>query len=192
MREQEFDSVLRAARTGAEWAWRHLYEELAPVVLGYLRQQRAPSPEDVLGEVFLQVVRDLHRFEGDLGGFRSWVFTIAHHRLIDARRKEQRRRVEPQPAEDVAQHLPPEESETRMVDQLASQDALELLELLTPDQRDVLLLRVVGDLTVREVAETLDKTEGAVKALQRRALSALEKHLPHSAYPEAGEGRSRG
>ena len=71
---------------GDEAAWSEIWAELAPAVLGYLRGSNAPDPEDVLGETFLQVARDVNRFEGDWVAFRSWVFTVAHHRLIDARR----------------------------------------------------------------------------------------------------------
>src|SRR6266545_5138463 len=95
MSPERFSSLLEAAREGSEAAWLELYNGLAPVVLGYLRANSSPDPEDVLSEVFLQVARDIPRFEGDERGFRSWVFTIAHHRLIDARRADARRAVEP-------------------------------------------------------------------------------------------------
>ena len=97
MSPERFSSLLEAAREGSEAAWQELYEGLAPAVLGYLRANGAPDPEDVLSEVFLQVARDVGHFEGDERGFRSWAFTIAHHRLIDARRHSARRPVELSP-----------------------------------------------------------------------------------------------
>src|SRR3954469_7365164 len=101
MTKGRFTSLLEAAREGSEDAWQELYTGLAPVVLGYLRANGSPDPEDVLSEVFLQVARDVVKFDGDETGFRSWVFTIAHHRLIDARRHSARRPVElsPEPPE---------------------------------------------------------------------------------------------
>ena len=86
MSTERFTTLLAAARDGSEAAWQELYNGIAPVVLGYLRANGSPDPEDVLSEVFLQVARDIATFDGDERGFRSWVFTIAHHRLIDARR----------------------------------------------------------------------------------------------------------
>src|SRR5438067_382498 len=68
-----------------------VYRLLAPAVLGYLRTQGVPDPEDVTGEVFLQVARDLHRFKGDDDALRRWVFTIAHHRMVDSHRRRARR-----------------------------------------------------------------------------------------------------
>src|SRR4051794_16341135 len=104
MSAERFTTLLDAARQGSEAAWQELYGGLAPVVLGYLRANNAPDPEDVLSEVFLQVARDITTFDGEERGFRSWVFTIAHHRLIDARRHSARRPL------DLAAE-PPEPSE---------------------------------------------------------------------------------
>jgi DNA-directed RNA polymerase specialized sigma24 family protein len=64
-----------------------LYRRLAPPVLGYLRSQGVADADDLLGEIFLQVVRDLSRFRGDDAALRRWVFTIAHHRIVDTRRR---------------------------------------------------------------------------------------------------------
>lgn len=70
-----FTRVLERAREGDEIAWTALYDDLSGPLLGYLRGRGAPEPEDQLGETFLQVARDLPRFDGDETGFRSWVFT---------------------------------------------------------------------------------------------------------------------
>ncbi|HEY1517508.1 MAG TPA: sigma factor, partial [Solirubrobacteraceae bacterium] len=59
------------------------YRDLAPAVLGYLRALRVREPEDVLGEVFVQVVRDIGRFRGDDDALRRWLFSIAHNRVMD-------------------------------------------------------------------------------------------------------------
>lgn len=177
-----FPTVLAAAREGAEWAWAQLYRELAPSVLGYLRARGAAEPEDVAGEVFLQVVRDLPRFEGGESDFRSWVFTIAHHRLIDDARRSARRPVEP--AAEVSEwQASAEDAEEGVTRALASERVIRILGELAPDQRDVLLLRVVGGLTVSEVASTVGKSEGAVKALQRRGLAQVKKALAAEGVP---------
>ena len=87
----EFESVLAAARTGSPRAHERIFRALAPVVHGYLRLQGATEPEDLTSEVFLAVLRNLGSFDGDEPGFRSWVFTIAHRRLLDERRRAVRR-----------------------------------------------------------------------------------------------------
>src|SRR5688572_9308341 len=122
-----------------------VYRELAPAVLGYLRAQRAPEPEDLLGEVFLQVARDLPRFRGDDDHLRRWVFTIAHHRLVDDRR---RRAARPQHADAAVPDRPaPDPAASRLDDEL-----LAAIGLLTPEQREVVVLRFVADLPLAAVA----------------------------------------
>jgi RNA polymerase sigma factor (sigma-70 family) len=127
----------------------------------------------VVGEVFLEVVRSLHRFHGDEAGFRSWVFTIAHRRLIDARRATRRRPVDPAPAEDLEPALPAVEGEAPVLEQASTDAVLALLGRLGEDQREVLVLRLVAGLTTREVAEVTGRSPEAVKGLAKRGLARL-------------------
>jgi RNA polymerase sigma factor (sigma-70 family) len=180
---QGFDRVLAAARRGDETAWTELYLDLAPVLTGYLIGQGSPVAEDIASETLLQVVRDLRRFQGDEVAFRSWVFTIAHHRLIDAVRQAAVRpsdAVEPQVLE---RHGPVATFEDDAIGHLGPAELEHLLVATTPDQRDVLLLRYVADLSLHEVAEVLGKEYNAVKALHRRAMDALRAHIGAGAYP---------
>ncbi len=181
--DERFDAVLSAARDGDERAWAIIYDDLAPVVLGYLRGQRATHAEDTASEVFLQIVRDLPRFQGDESNFRSWVFTITHHRLIDARRTASRRPSEPTPSEQIDPLLPASESEPLALENVATEEIHRLCEILTAEQRTVILLRFVSGLTLPEIAEVVGKRVGAVKAMQRRALAMLRKELTSDPYP---------
>ena len=174
---RDFESTLLAARAGGEWAWAALYRQFSPPVLGYLRARGAAEPEDVLGEVFLQVARDVHRFEGDERAFRGWLFTIAHHRLLDEARRRGRRPVELAPADVLAEAGPHGDVEGEALEEIGTARVLDLMSRLSPDQQNVLLLRILGDMTVEEVARTLGKRPGAVKALQRRALEAVKREL---------------
>lgn len=176
----EFERVLQAARLGAPWAWDVIYRELAGKVTGYLRANGAPDPEDLTSEVFLQIVRDLRNFDGDERAFRSWIFTVAHHRLLDERRRRGRRFTEVS-AEGAEAPEPHGDAEAEAIARLGSAEALALLEALSPGQRDVLLLRLVADLTVEEVARAIGRRPGAVKQLQRRGLEALRKKLSEEA-----------
>jgi RNA polymerase sigma factor (sigma-70 family) len=126
--------------------------------------------------VFVAVLRNLGRFEGDEASFRSWVFTIAHRRLIDERRR-LHRRPPPQPLADAPDVRAPDDVEASVAHTLSMRRIRELCERLTPDQRDVLLLRLLARLTVDEVAAALGKTPEAVKALQRRGFVAIGRLL---------------
>lgn len=165
-----------AARAGAPWAFERLYTELAPVVTGYLRFQGAAEPDDLTSEVFLGVFAGLSSFEGTEQQFRSWVFTIAHRRLIDERRRAVRRPSEPTDDPGTLDG-PGGDAEVEALDALGLRRVYELCATLSPEQREVVLLRVVGDLTVEQVARTVGRSVGAVKALQRRGLTALRKKV---------------
>ena len=171
-----FESRLEAARSGEDWAWEAIYAEMAPRVLSYLRANRAPDPEDLLGEVFLGAVRDLSSFHGSAQELRAWLLTIAHHRLVDARRRSARR---PEvPASDALETIGPVgDAEHEALARLGTERVGQLLEQLTEEQRAVLLLRIVGDLSIDQVAQALGKRAGAVKQLQRRGLLAVRRAL---------------
>lgn len=173
----DFGAVLVAARGGEEWAWGLLYDAVQPSIRGYLRAQGASEPEDLVGEVFVQMVRDFAGFEGGEREFRAWAFVIAHHRLLDDRRRRGRRPVTPASAGVIERHGPVGDAEIEALEALDAQRVRALIEGLARDQRNVLLLRIVGDLTVEEVARVVGKRPGAVKALQRRGFAALRQQL---------------
>lgn len=170
-----FSSVLDAARSGAEWAWTVLYRDLAPVVLGYLRAQGARDPEDLTGDVFLQVVKSLPAFQGNEPEFRSWVFVIAHRKLIDERRYHGRRPVEAAEAPLIESHGDAGNTEDEALQRLGAGEITEVMNQLSRDQRDVLLLRILGDMKVEEVGRAMGKSASAVQALQKRGLNRLKK-----------------
>jgi RNA polymerase sigma-70 factor, ECF subfamily len=175
-RADDFPSVLAAAKTGEEWAWTWLFRRFAGPVTGYLIGRGSPDPEATAGETFLQVAKGINRFDGDEESFRSWLFVIAHRRMIDARRAASRRPILT-PLE--SQHLdsPVADPEHEVLDPLMTDEMTEALQRLTDPQREVLLLRIVADLSLEEVASIMGKRVGAIKALQRRALTAVKAHL---------------
>jgi RNA polymerase sigma factor (sigma-70 family) len=177
MFHSDFDSILAAARAGGEWAWASIYDELAPTLRGYLMSRGAAEPDDLVGEVFLQVVRDLSTFDGSERDFRSWVFTIAHHRLLDEARARTRRPHEPRAHEDLGEALGLGHAEEEALIRLGVQRILGLIHQLSSDQQDVLLLRVIADLSIEEIGRIVGKRPGAVKALQRRGLANLRKEM---------------
>ncbi|WP_158543005.1 RNA polymerase sigma factor [Phytoactinopolyspora halophila] len=172
----DFDVVLEAARSGAPWAFERLYHDLAPAVYGYIRLQGSAEPEDLCSEVFMGVFAGLSSFDGSEQQFRSWVFTIAHRRLTDERRRFSRRPTVPTSDADVLDRLGGD-AEKEALDALGSRHVHELCSELTAEQRDVLFLRVVADLSVEQVAGVVGRSNGAVKALQRRALTALREKI---------------
>ena len=178
----KFDAVLAAAVIGAPWALERIFTALSPVVAGYLRMQGAREPDDLTSEVFVAVLRNVGTFRGDEAGFRSWVFTIAHRRLTDERRRSVHHAMVTSMADDHDAPAPDDVAETAL-QSLAVERVRELCDQLVPDQRDVLLLRLVGRLKVDEVATTIGKSSGAVKALQRRGFRAIGRILEREGVP---------
>ena len=178
--DESFATLLTAAQSGGEWAFERLYRSLAPAVAGYLRVQGAPEPEDLTSEVFERAFSGIGRFRGGESQFRSWIFTIAHHRLTDERRRAGRRPVR---ADGDLPEVVAGDVEDEAVRRLATDRVRRLCEGLVPDQRDVLLLRMLAALTVEEIAQALGKSPGAVKALQRRGVAALKRQMQEQGVP---------
>lgn len=165
--------VVAAAQAGNDAARVAVYQTLAPPVAGYLRAQRAVDVEDLVSDIFVQVFTHLPSFEGTWAQFRSWVFTIAHHRLADQRRRLARRPTcDPLP-DDLHDGL----DRDPVLDRLAVRRVAALLHDLRADQRDVLLLRILADQSIEQTAQILGRSQAAVKGLQRRGLAHLRKRV---------------
>ncbi len=167
-----FAEVLAAARDGEDWAWAELYRELAPELLRFLNALGASDAEDCLGETFISMVRQLPGFEGDEAGLRSLAFMIARSRLVDSWRKAGRRPLQTELVHATEPVMPG-------ADAAALDDAgvSEILAALSPDQRSVVVLRLLHGFSVAETAEILDRSAGAVKQLQHRAVASLRSEL---------------
>ena len=171
-----FASTLAAARQGATWAWEQIYRDLYGGIYAFLRGTGlGDETEDVLSETFLSVARDIHRFDGTEDAFRAWVFTIARRRGQDAWRARGRR---PETADglepgDIAEEQWLGDVETEALSDISMMELRAVIRGLSVLQRDVILMRVVADMSVADTARALDKSEGAVRVLQSRALKAL-------------------
>ena len=172
-----FEGVLAAAQAGAEWAVAALYRELQPRVLRYLAAREPREAEDLASDVWLDVARGLGRFRGDEVGFRAWVFTIARRRLLDLNRKAAVRGRTALPPELIGGERIAGDVEDEAIAALETERAIARIATLPKDQADVVLLRVVADLGVADVARIVGKRPGAVRALQLRALRNLARTI---------------
>ena len=166
-----------AARAGADWAWRELYRETAPSVDRYLRARGLRDADDVVGETFVNVVRSIDRFEGSEIAFRAWVFAIARNVATDELRRVIRHPSAPASVEELEAHGPRGDVEREAMAALVSDRIGRLLDALTTDQRDVLLLRIIGGLSIDQVAAAVGRKPGAVKMLQARGLAAIRREI---------------
>lgn len=134
----------------------------------YLRSQVGDTADDLVDEVLLSAWEHVGRFRGTESQFRSWIFAIAHHRVVD----EHRRRRDEQPLDRVAFQRARDDTEAEALSRVAEGEIRQVLAELAPAQRQVLLLRLVADLSVEQTAAVLGRSSGAVKALQHRAIEA--------------------
>ncbi|WP_255405485.1 RNA polymerase sigma factor [Sinomonas sp. R1AF57] len=153
-----------------------VYRVLAPAVMGYLAGRGVDDPEALTQDVFVTVLPRLGSISGGASGLRSFVFSVAHARVVDHYRRHERRprSVDYDPLLDGRLSS---SAEHEALVATGNSDAELLIGKLKGDQREVLLLRIVGEMSIEEVASTLGKTPGAVKQLQRRALKALREHV---------------
>ena len=134
--------------------------------------------EDLTTQTFLRMLEAIGRFRWREVPFSAWLFRIAHNLAMDHFRANRRVQSE----ETVPEPPGSEESsaEDQAFDSLGRAGMLEMIERLSPEQRQVLTLKFLYGFANAEVAAILEKTEGAVKSLQHRALASLQKHVPRS------------
>jgi RNA polymerase sigma-70 factor (ECF subfamily) len=169
-----FDSLLEASKRGDETAFTALWRWLHPPLVRWLAVVARDDADDLASEVWLAVARALDGFEGGDQQFTAWVFTIARRRVIDgARRRARRPRSSPLDGIDPAD--PTSAAALSAAEELET--TLDLLRQLTPDQREVVALRVIAGMSVAETAQVVGKSEAAVRVLCHRGLRSLADHV---------------
>ncbi len=138
-----------------------------------------PTAEDLTGEVFKSAIEGLPGFRGPVEAMGGWLFGIAHHDLSDYRRHQARNLVQPldELLEEAAAAGGAVDPEELALERVEGDRVLAALRKLSTDQREVLVLRLVADLTAPEVAGILNKSTEAVRALQHRGLASLARLL---------------
>lgn len=154
-----------------------LYDSHVAMVYGYFRACGVREADDLTSEVFVGMLRGLNRFDGHHADFRRWLMTIAHRRLVDYRRRMTANRLDyVTPARLESSPIKIDDPFTVVVDPAL----IAGLRQLTPAQQEILALRFVADLSLEMVAEITDRSVGAVKSMQHRALAMLRRELVRS------------
>ena len=178
--------VIERARAGDPDALGTLWRSHHHLVLRYLRGRGTPDPDDVASTVWVDVARSISRFDGDPDDFRRWLFTIASRRRVDALRRTGRRAAADARVAGRAQTMPADPAEEA---QRAGgvERALHLVGRLPDDQAEAVLLRVLGDLSVTDVAAIMGRREGHVRVLVHRGLTKLSELAVTERAPQAME-----
>lgn len=173
--------IERAQSNGDPEAFDGLYLLFADRIFRYLlaRLGRVEIAEEIVSQVFLHLMEKIDRYQiapkDNATIFPAWLYRLAHNKMIDVLRKMQRREhVGIEQAEMVAE---PKSLLDVVEEQIDFEQLLRTLKLLNEQQRQVLLLRFVEGFSIAETAQILQKSEGAIKALQHRSLENLRRYL---------------
>jgi len=131
--------------------------------------------EDLTTQTFLKMLESIGKFRWQSAPFSAWLFRIAHNLAMDHFRS--RRRWQPEEEVPEPEGSAESSAEEEAFKVLSSESMFDLIESLSDEQRQVLILKFVFDFSNQEAATVLDKTEGAIKSLQHRALVSLQKQL---------------
>jgi RNA polymerase sigma-70 factor (ECF subfamily) len=168
--------LIRRAKSGESEAFGHLYDAYVERVYRYVyfRVSDDALTEDLTSQVFLKAWENLDKYKPNGSPFLAWLYTIARNLVIDHYRTQKASvsidEVAVLPADD---HSPAHEVEERFRLQ-AMRDAL---QFLTEDQQQVLILKFIAGLPNENIAKIMNKREGAIRALQMRALKTLGKYM---------------
>ena len=180
----EVRKLVERAQAGERDALEELYLLHFDRIYSYLHMSvgNRHDAEDLTTQTFLKMLESIGRFRWQSAPFSAWLFRIAHNLSMDHFRA--RRRW--QPEEEVPEPRDSEEpsAELEAMQSIGRQSMLELIDSLSQEQQQVLTLKFVFNFSNAEAATILDKTEGAVKSLQHRALVSLQKQIAGAAPDE--------
>lgn len=172
---------VRLAQEGSAHAFALLYDRYVDQVFAYVyhRVGHRQTAEDLVGDVFLRALRRITTFRWQGVDFGAWLITIARNRVHD-HFKSARFRLESTVEEvfDTPQTASPDDPERAALAGDLARQVRAALRLLKGEQAEVLYLRFIQHLNVAETGAVMGKSDGAVKALQYRALKSLARLVP--------------
>jgi RNA polymerase sigma-70 factor (ECF subfamily) len=177
---QQLRRLVEKAQEGDRDALEELYLLHFDRIYSYLHMSvgNRHDAEDLTTQVFVKMLESIGKFRWRSAPFSAWLFRIAHNLAMDHFRASKRW----QPEEEVPEPDPGEESaaEEEALESIGRQSMLELIEKLSREQQQVLTLKFVFNFSNADAATILDKTDGAIKSLQHRALASLQRQLERS------------
>jgi RNA polymerase sigma-70 factor (ECF subfamily) len=172
---QRVRGLVERAQRGDRGALEELYLIHFDRIYSYLHMTvgNRHDAEDLTTQTFLKMLESIGKFRWQAVPFSAWLFRIAHNLSMDHFRANRRW----QPEEDVPEPEPQETTEQEALEKIGRKSMLELIDDLSHEQQQVLTLKFVFNFSNAEAATILDKTEGAIKSLQHRALASLQRQL---------------
>jgi len=170
-------ALLKQARSGDEGALARVYDEYAPAIYRYAYRLTGHegTAQDATSETFHKLLASLRDGGGPTDNLSAWLYRVAHNLIVDGYRRQPDE--PPLPLDEAPEIEVAGRQEAYVEKQERAAQARRALRRLTPLQQQVISLRFLEALSIRETAEVMGKTEGAVKALQYRATNSLQRIL---------------
>lgn len=178
--ENDLEEALKAARDGDEMAFATIWRHHNPRLTRFVQAKTyagAIDYEEVISDTWMSVARDIRKFKGDFREFTAWLYQISRNRIVDAARKRDRTIRTTEETEEVF-WLPDVQSIEKEFE--ASENVKAIIaniNKLPAAQAEVLLLRLVSDLSVEETAKIVKKNANAVRVLAHRGLETLRTQI---------------
>ncbi|MFQ5873640.1 MAG: RNA polymerase sigma factor, partial [Dehalococcoidia bacterium] len=171
--------LLRRARALDEQALSAIFDMYYPLLYRYIYHQvgHTTTAEDLTADVFIRLLKQLRSGHGPDRRLKPWLYRVAHNLVVDHWRRDAHR-----DHDQLDEELPAVEEGTEQQAQRAilRQQARAALDTLTDKQRAVIILKFLEGMDNAEIAEVLEMTVGAAKALQSRGLAAMRSYLVRS------------
>ena len=173
---EEEKLIQDAVKVGDSSAFGKLYDHYQPMIYRFVlvKVGRREEAEDITHQVFLQAWQNIRTYRHRGYPFGSWLYRIARNRVIDHyRSRKDDVSLEAADTQDVSHQI----SQPDVSLQMDMERVMAAVRSLKPEYQDVIILRFIEDLSVRETAGAMRKTEGAVKLIQHRAIEELKKKI---------------
>ena len=185
----ELEVTIESAEQGTDQGIVTLFRSFNPQLLRFLKNQAPNQYEDIASETWLAIAKGIANFNGNPHDFRSWMFSIARRKLVDHYRTAGKSKIA---FENLRTRFSQEQSlneadssSEAAISNLSAESAIEeLVNQLPPHHAEVLLLRILGELSVEEVAKIVEKSPEAVRVIQYRALNSLSKKFKRNFVTE--------
>lgn len=183
---ENLEELVERSQQGDISAFGRIYDRMFSKIYAYVYRQVGvrTEAEDITSTVFLNAFEKITGFTWQGAGFNAWLFRIAHNNVVDHHRRKGRPLAEIEIEEEILEH-PAAVDIPLQIEKAWEEEELHLaIEELPEEQKQVVLLRLMMNFSNREIGEVVSKSEGAVKALQHRALTNLRKSLKGQRYTD--------
>jgi len=185
LRKSPEEALLKRAKALEQGALAEIYERHIDSIYRYIyvRVRNEADAEDLTGQVFLKMIDALPGYRLQGVPFSTWLYRIAHNLVVDRYRRSGRTPLE------LSEHVPDagpfSAPEVRLQTSEDRRQLADALGRLTDDQRQLIVLRFIENVEVAQIAKIMNKTRGAIHAMQHRALASLQRVLSETPAAEA-------